>query len=49
MLQRFSVAGLNSFDTIYFNECLRLQKGFKRQFVLISRYAIGNMKRIDRR
>ena len=64
ILQRFSVAGLNSFETMYFNEFFsdkfstlqikhafspfKVSKWFKPQLVLISRYAIGNMKSIDR-
>ena len=64
ILQRFSVAGLNSFETMYFNEFFsdkfstlqlkhyfrpfKISEWFKPQLVLISRYAIGAMKSIDR-
>ena len=64
ILQRFSVAGLNSFETMYFNEffsdkfsTLQLKHYFKPfkisdrckpQLVLISRYALGDMKSISR-
>ena len=64
ILQRFSVAGLNSFETMYFNEFFsdkfstlqlkhafrpfKISERFKPQLVLISRYAIGDMKSIDR-
>ncbi|WP_299112462.1 hypothetical protein [uncultured Winogradskyella sp.] len=64
ILQRFSVAGLNSFETMYFNEFFsdkfstlqlkhyfrpfNISERFKPQLVLISRYAVGNMKSIDR-
>lgn len=57
---RFSVAGTNSFETMYFNEFFSdkfatfqikhtlkpfsISPWFKPQLVLISRYAIGNMK-----
>jgi hypothetical protein len=64
ILQRFSVAGLNSFETMYFNEFFsdkfstlqlkhffrpfNISKRFKPQLVLISRYAVGNMRSIAR-
>lgn len=64
ILQRFSVAGLNSFETMYFNEFFsdkfstlqlkhtfrpfQITERFKPQLVLISRYALGDMKSIDR-
>ncbi|OIQ23226.1 DUF5686 family protein [Lacinutrix sp. MedPE-SW] len=64
ILQRFSVAGINSFETMYFNEFFsdrfttliakhyvkpfKIFKGFNPQLVLITRYAIGDMKNIDR-
>ena len=64
ILQRFSVAGLNSFETMYFNEFFsdkfstlqlkhafrpfQISERFKPQLVLISRYALGDMKSIDR-
>lgn len=64
ILQRFSVAGLNSFETMYFNEFFsdkfstlqikhyfkpfKITDRFKPQLVLISRYAVGNMRSIDR-
>lgn len=60
ILQRFSVAGLNSFETMYFNEFFSdkfttlqlkhyikpfaISKHYKPQLVLISRFAIGDMK-----
>lgn len=60
ILQRFSVAGLNSFETMFFNEFFsdkfatfqlkhfikpfNISKRYKPQLVLISRYAIGDMK-----
>jgi len=63
-LQRFSVAGLNSFETMYFNEFFsdkfstlqlkhffrpfKISERFKPQLVLISRYALGDMKSISR-
>ncbi|WP_340155525.1 DUF5686 family protein [uncultured Winogradskyella sp.] len=63
ILNRFSVAGLNSFETMYFNEffsdkfsTLQLKHSFKPfniterfqpQLVLISRFAIGEMKSIN--
>lgn len=64
ILQRFSVAGLNSFETMYFNEFFsdkfstlqfkhffrpfNISERFKPQLVLISRYAVGNMRSIER-
>ena len=64
ILQRFSVAGLNSFETMYFNEFFsdkfstlqlkhffkpfKISERFKPQLVLISRYALGDMKSINR-
>ncbi|WP_166962743.1 hypothetical protein [Yeosuana marina] len=64
IMQRFSVAGLNSFETMYFNEFFSdkfttfqfkhyfkpfiISKRFKPQFVLISRYAIGDIAHIER-
>ncbi|WP_299128183.1 DUF5686 family protein [uncultured Winogradskyella sp.] len=64
ILQRFSVAGLNSFETMYFNEFFsdkfttlqlkhflrpfKISDQFRPQLVLISRYALGNMRSIDR-
>lgn len=60
ILQRFSVAGLNSFETMFFNEFFsdkfatfqmkyflkpfKVTKRYKPQIVLITRYAIGDMK-----
>ncbi|WP_370477180.1 DUF5686 family protein [Tamlana flava] len=64
ILQRFSVAGLNSFETMYFNEFFSdkfatlqlkhflkpftISPRFKPQLVLITRYAIGDMKNPER-
>ncbi len=64
ILQRFSVAGLNSFETMYFNEFFsdkyatlqfkhafnpfKISPRFRPQLVLISKYAIGEMKSINR-
>ncbi|WP_431108498.1 DUF5686 family protein [Winogradskyella poriferorum] len=64
ILQRFSVAGLNSFETMNFNEFFsdkfstlqlkhffrpfKISERFKPQLVLISRYALGDMKSISR-
>lgn len=64
ILRRFSVAGLNSFETMYFNEFFsdkfstlqlkhafkpfKISERFKPQLVLISRYALGEMKSISR-
>ena len=63
-MQRFSVAGLNSFETMFFNEFFsdkfttiqlkhylkpfNVSKRFKPQMVLISRYAIGDIKNPER-
>ncbi|AUP81587.1 hypothetical protein C1H87_09665 [Flavivirga eckloniae] len=60
VMQRFSVAGLNSFETMYFNEFFsdkfttvqlkhylkpfNISQKYKPQIVLISRYAVGDMK-----
>tara|TARA_R110002049_G_scaffold279949_2_gene459138 strand:- start:34026 stop:35285 length:1260 start_codon:yes stop_codon:yes gene_type:complete len=60
ILQRFSVAGLNSFETMFFNEFFsdkfatlqfkhflkpfHITQRYKPQLVLITRYAIGDMK-----
>ena len=64
ILQRFSVAGLNSFETMFFNEFFsdkfatlqvkqyikpfNISKRFKPQMVLITRYAIGDIKNPER-
>ena len=64
ILQRFSVAGLNSFETMYFNEFFsdkfatfqlkqfikpfNISARFKPQLVLITRFAIGDMKNPER-
>ena len=64
ILQRFSVAGVNSFETMFFNEFFsdrfstfqikhflrpfNISERFKPQLVLISRYALGNMRSIDK-
>ena len=64
ILQRFSVAGLNSFETMYFNEFFsdkfatfqfkhylkpfNISQHYKPQLVLITRYAIGDMKNPER-
>ncbi|MEL0455467.1 hypothetical protein WJN01_04460 [Flavobacteriaceae bacterium SZ-1-7] len=64
ILQRFSVAGLNSFETMYFNEFfsdkfatlqlkhflkpINISPRFKPQLVLITRYAIGDIKNSER-
>ena len=64
ILQRFSVAGLNSFETMYFNEFfsdkfstlqlkhsfrpIKITDWFNPQLVLISRFAIGEMKSKDK-
>ncbi|WP_445956563.1 hypothetical protein [Yeosuana sp.] len=64
IMQRFSVAGINSFETMFFNEFfsdrfttiqfkhyfkpLNISVRFKPQLVLISRYAIGDIKNKDR-
>ncbi|SHG93279.1 DUF5686 family protein [Winogradskyella jejuensis] len=63
IMQRFSVAGLNSFETMFFNEFFsdrfatfqfkhylkpfNVSRRFRPQMVLISRYALGNMRSID--
>ncbi|RNC87878.1 MAG: hypothetical protein ED556_01415 [Winogradskyella sp.] len=63
ILQRFSVAGLKSFETMFFNEFFsdrfttlqlkhffkpfKISNRWKPQLVLISRYALGNMRSID--
>lgn len=63
ILQRFSVAGLNSFETMFFNEFFsdrfatlqfkhylkpfKISERYQPQMVLISRYAVGNMRSID--
>ena len=64
ILQRFSVAGLNSFETMYFNEFFsdkfatfqlkhfikpfNISTRYKPQLVLITRFAIGDMKNQER-
>lgn len=64
ILQRFSVAGINSFETMFFNEFFsdrfttfqlkhffkpfRISARFKPQLVIISRYAIGDIKNTER-
>tara|TARA_R110002096_G_scaffold415469_1_gene617345 strand:+ start:636 stop:1877 length:1242 start_codon:yes stop_codon:yes gene_type:complete len=64
ILQRFSVAGLNSFETMFFNEFFsdkfitiqlkhrlrpfKVSKRFQPYMVLISRYAIGDIKNPER-
>lgn len=64
IMQRFSVAGINSFETMYFNEFFsdrfttvqlkhvfnpfKISSRFKPQLVLISRYAIGDIKQTER-
>ncbi len=64
IMQRFSVAGLNSFETMFFNEFFsdkfttfqfkqylkpfHISERFKPQLVLISRYAIGDIKHPER-
>ena len=64
ILQRFSVAGLNSFETMYFNEFFsdkfatiqlkhylkpfNVSERYKPQLVLITRYAIGDIKEPQR-
>ena len=63
ILQRFSVAGLNSFETMFFNEFFsnrfstlqikhvlrpfKISERYQPQMVLISRFALGNMKSIE--
>lgn len=64
ILQRFSVAGLNSFETMYFNEFFsdkfvttqlkyflkpfEIAPRFKPQMVLITRYALGDIREPQR-
>lgn len=64
ILQRFSVAGLNSFETMFFNEFFsdrfatlqlkhylkpfNISERYKPQLVLITRYAIGDIKTPER-
>lgn len=64
VLKRFSVAGLNSFETMYFNEFFsdkyatfqlkyylkpfNISARYNPQLVLISRYAIGDIKNLER-
>tara|TARA_R110002050_G_scaffold57866_4_gene130163 strand:+ start:5148 stop:6419 length:1272 start_codon:yes stop_codon:yes gene_type:complete len=64
ILQRFSVAGLNSFETMFFNEFFsdkfatlqikhylkpfNVSERYKPQLVIITRYAIGNIKNLER-
>ena len=64
IMQRFSVAGLNSFETMFFNEFFsdkfttlqlkhyikpfNISERYKPQLVLITRYAIGDMKYPER-
>ncbi|OEK09240.1 hypothetical protein A8C32_10965 [Flavivirga aquatica] len=64
VMQRFSVAGLNSFETMYFNEFFsdkfatlqlkhflkpfNISQRYKPQLVLITRYAIGDIKNPER-
>ena len=64
IMQRFSVAGTNSFETMFFNEFFSdkfatfqfkhfikpfyITNHFKPQFVLITRYAIGDIKHPER-
>ena len=64
IMQRFSVAGINSFETMFFNEFFsdkfttlqlkhyfkpfNISTRFKPQFVLISRYAIGDISHMER-
>lgn len=64
VMQRFSVAGLNSFETMYFNEFFsdklaaiqlkhylkpfNISTRYKPQLVLITRYAIGDMKQPEK-
>jgi hypothetical protein len=64
ILQRFSVAGINSFETMFFNEFFsdkfatfqfkhylkpfNISLHYKPQLVLITRYAIGDMKNPER-
>ena len=64
IMQRFSVAGINSFETMFFNEFFsdrlttiqlkhyfkpfKISTRYKPQFVLISRYAIGDISHVER-
>ncbi|WP_445735381.1 hypothetical protein [Mariniflexile sp.] len=64
IMQRFSVAGINSFETMFFNEFFsdkfttfqfkhfikpfNISKRYKPQLVLITRYAIGDIKNPER-
>ena len=64
ILQRFSIAGINSFETMFFNEFFsdkfstlqlkhtfapfNISSKFKPELVLISRYAVGNMRSRDK-
>lgn len=64
ILQRFSVAGLNSFETMFFNEFFSdrfttvqlkhylkpfyISQRYKPQLVLITRYAVGDMKQPEK-
>lgn len=64
IIKRFSVAGINSFETMFYNEFFsdrlatlqfkhyikpfEFGKKFKPQLVLISRFALGNMRNIER-
>jgi len=64
ILQRFSIAGINSFETMFFNEFFsdkfstlqlkhilppfKISSKINPELVLISRYAIGNMKSRDK-
>lgn len=64
ILQRFSVAGLNSFETMFFNEFFsdkfatlqikhylkpfNVSERFKPELVIITRYAIGDIKNTER-
>ena len=64
LLQRFSIAGRNSFETMYFNEFFsdkyamvqakhkfkpfKITRGFRPELTLISRFAIGDAKDIER-
>lgn len=64
LLQRFSIAGRNSFETMYFNEFFsdkyamfqgkhqfkpfKIGKNFRPELTLITRFAIGDAKNIER-
>lgn len=64
IMQRFSVAGLNSFETMFFNEFFsdkfttlqlkhylspfKISNRYQPQLVLITRYAVGNIKNPER-